>query len=187
MVRSCCPAWERGQGALARPPKIKLHFAYVSVISSTAPFLTFLAVSRLLARHNLEGMWEEKGGGGWKEHCEIFIPPLTVDIPVSKITYSPKMSHYPRSSESATFVGESQRVLFYVLVSELFTFSSLSVYTFHMRKGQKIIQLLFGTFYTWAFSAEGCLVSRVFHLFSIAMTANIVELTLISGPQKKSF
>lgn len=63
MVRSCCPAWERGQGALARPPKIKLHFAYVSVISSTAPFLTFLAVSHLLARHNLEGMWEEKGGG----------------------------------------------------------------------------------------------------------------------------
>lgn len=186
MVRSCCPAWERGQGALARPPKIKLHFAYVSVISSTAPFLTFLAVSRLLARHNLEGMWEEKGEG-WKEHCEIFIPPLTVDIPVSKITYSLKMSHYPRSSESATFVGESQRVLFYVLVSELFTFSSLSVYTFHMRKGQKIIQLLFGTFYTWALSAEGCLVSRVFHLFSIAMTANIVELTLISGPQKKSF
>lgn len=144
MVRSCCPAWERGQGALARPPKIKLHFAYVSVISSTAPFLTFLAVSRLLARHNLEGMWEEKGGG-WKEHCEIFIPPLTVDIPVSKITYSPKMSHYPRSSESATFVGESQRVLFYVLVSELLSLHCLFTH-FTWEKGKKLYSYFLGHF-----------------------------------------
>lgn len=38
VVRCCHPARERGQGALAWPPKIKLHFAYVSVISSNCSF-----------------------------------------------------------------------------------------------------------------------------------------------------
>lgn len=92
-------------------------------------------------------------------------------IPVSRITCSLKMSHEPRSLKGATFLGESQRVSFYVVISKLFTSSSLSVYAFDIREGQKLYSYFFGHFYTRASSVGGTLGAVVIPSLCFSVTA----------------